>query len=240
LTDYDILVWSTEPLLLATTPLHWLSPLETYRLEQFRRPADQQRFATGRVVARAAAARLLGTTPAEVSIAVGPADGPTPGRPSIDGCEWSLSIAHSGSRVLVALAPIGSVGVDVEQLPDDPTVLAGIRDAVPAAEAPTAGWTDPLFLRSWVRREAVLKAVGVGLLAPRDDLVLGPADGPPTVLRSSGGLPAVARMTLTDLTVANGYLAAAALLDGPGMRTLSVSLRPVGPLRAELGVAVPG
>lgn len=55
------------------------------------------------------------------------------------------------------------------------------------------------FTRSWVRREAVLKAVGTGLLAPRDDLLLSRADRPAAVVRSGGVLPAADRLAVSDV-----------------------------------------
>jgi 4'-phosphopantetheinyl transferase len=94
------------------------------------------------------------------------------------------------------------VGVDVESTSPARDRLGDLLDAVPHAERPGGGWTPESFTRSWVRREAVLKAVGTGLLAPRDDLLLSPADRPAAVVRSGGALPGPDRLALADVDLA--------------------------------------
>ncbi|GII99779.1 4'-phosphopantetheinyl transferase [Sediminihabitans luteus] len=180
-------------------PLDRLTDDERTRLARYRRVADQERFATGRTLLRAVLGAARGTDPARVRIDVAP-PGPTHGRPTTpDGPDFSL--AHAGDVVLVALLdgpPGARVGVDVEEVAAVVSHLDDLSDAVPAAERPTSGWSAETFTRAWVRREAVLKAVGCGLLAPRDDLVLGPADAPARVVGASGAC-ATAHLSLTDV-----------------------------------------
>ena len=86
------------------------------------------------------------------------------GKPSVDGVEFSLS--HTGSVVLIGLGDL-PLGVDVEKIPEERTVdqvgssfhpreTAELLD-LPADERPEA------FARVWVRKEALLKAIGTGL-----------------------------------------------------------------------------
>jgi 4'-phosphopantetheinyl transferase len=167
-------------------------------MASYRRVEDRERFLTGRAVVRAALAEGRGCPVAEIDIVVGPSDGPAPGRPYVAGGP-SFSISHSGRWVLVAVSSHGSVGVDVEGVGGVATSLDRVLHAVPAAEAPAGGWTPASFVRAWTRREAVLKAVGLGLLAPRDDVLLSRADEPPRVRATAGGLPPPAALSVVDI-----------------------------------------
>ncbi|WP_407319843.1 4'-phosphopantetheinyl transferase superfamily protein [Isoptericola halotolerans] len=102
---------------------------------------------------------------------------------------------------IVTAAPQGtvSVGVDVESVARVERHLDAVIGTVPPGERPAGGWTPMSLTRSWVRREAVLKAAGTGLLAPPSDLVLASADGPPAVARSGGTLPVPSRLALHDV-----------------------------------------
>lgn len=157
-------------------------------------------------------------------------DGPgeaAPGRPRAAGGP-SFSVAHAGAWVLLAVVTADDpgagddgagdteVGVDVEAVAAVGALLDDLHDAVPAGERPPAGWDARSLTRSWVRREAVLKAVGTGLLAPRDDLLLARADAPAAVVRTGGRLPDPARLALRDLDLPGDtdHLAAVALHGG--------------------------
>jgi 4'-phosphopantetheinyl transferase len=87
--------------------------------------------------------------------------------------ELRFNVAHSGQLALVAVAAQCEVGVDVEQLrtvghfeqiakryfhPQEIATLA----ATPSGERAAA------FLRCWTCKEAILKAVGVGVAGPLD------------------------------------------------------------------------
>lgn len=134
-------------------------------------------------------------------------------------------MSHAGAWVLVAVAGASAgreggveVGVDVEAVTAVGGLLDDLRDAVPAGERPPQGWDARSLTRSWVRREAVLKAVGTGLLAPRDDLLLARADAPAAVLRTGGALPDRSRLAVRDVDLpgCSDHLAAVALHAGRG------------------------
>ncbi|BDZ43391.1 hypothetical protein GCM10025865_26900 [Paraoerskovia sediminicola] len=218
-------------------PLDRLTSRERWRLDRYRQVADKERFATARTLAREALGALQGIDPARVRIDVDP-PGPTHGRVSTpDGP--AFSIAHAGGIVLVAVltgGPTGArVGVDI----DHPDAVRGhldeLSDAVPPAERPAAGWSVETFTRAWVRREAALKAVGCGLLAPRDDLVLGPADAAPAVMRSAGLPGSAGAILLRDLTAAE----VGALVDTHerAFATVAVVVPGSGPSHDQLDAA---
>jgi len=84
---------------------------------------------------------------------------------------YSISIAHSGKLVLCACCATGNVGVDVETV-ENKNIL-DYEDYLTPAEITTLRVAhDPniVFKQMWVRKEAVLKADGIGLLHPLNEL----------------------------------------------------------------------
>ena len=92
------------------------------------------------------------------------------GKPFCPGVSADFSISHSGSMVWVALCRCASVGIDVESmrpLPDAAELTSQLHPqeqkdllSLPQAELQTA------FYRCWTRKEAIIKAVGMGLSIP--------------------------------------------------------------------------
>ena len=218
----SVTVWCAPPTSSLPGQEAWLSADEASKASRFRRAVDRDRFVTGRLLIRAVLGERLHRAPEDVDIRLGARKGATPGRPYVDPGP-SFSIAHAGSWVLVAVVDpaagpslpgtaatavpgagrdVGAgvdVGVDVESTAPARAHLTELLDAVPPGERPAHGWDAESFTRSWVRREAVLKAVGTGLLAPRDDLLLSPADRPAGVVCSGGLLPAPGLLVVQDL-----------------------------------------
>ena len=136
-----------------------LSRDETERAARFVFPGLGESWSAARVVLREVLGRATLTPAADVRIRTGEF-----GKPSVDGVEFSLS--HTGSVVLIGLGDL-PLGVDVEKIPDDRTVQqvgpsfhpreAAELLGLPADERPGA------FARVWVRKEALLKAIGTGL-----------------------------------------------------------------------------
>lgn len=131
---------------------------------------------------------------------------------------------HTNDLTLVAIARGVDVGVDVERLDRQVTewVLWGqVLTAGETARLPDDRWArNVALLRSWVRREAMLKAAGVGLaLEPR------------TIELGSGGeiialppvLGAVGRWGLVDLEVP-GCVAAVAVRSESALASVAVQL----------------
>ena len=84
---------------------------------------------------------------------------------------YSISIAHSDNIVLCACCPTGNVGVDVETVENKN--MLDYEDYLTPAEITTLRVAhDPniVFKQMWVRKEAVLKADGIGLLHPLNEL----------------------------------------------------------------------
>ncbi|HKX39512.1 MAG TPA: 4'-phosphopantetheinyl transferase superfamily protein [Burkholderiaceae bacterium] len=148
--------------------LEALSSAEHQRAARFAFARHRRRYLTSHVALRALLARRCDMPAAELRFVEGPFGKPGLTQPL--GCAFNLS--HSGDVALVAIAPEGEIGVDVEvpRALDDafelaarnftPHECAELAEAAPDARART-------FLRCWTRKEACLKALGSGLsIAP--------------------------------------------------------------------------
>lgn len=117
---------------------------------------------------------VLGLPADRVVLSTGPH-----GKPAVDGVAFSLS--HSGGHGLVAVTRDGQLGVDLEGTGIEPeaSLLGQVLTAAERrafAELPAAQ-RAAAFCRVWVRKEAVLKATGVGLSEPMTTFAVPPGDG---------------------------------------------------------------
>ena len=190
---------------LASRHIELLDDHEKDRLARLRQQGDRDRFVLGATVLRGLVAGLERTEPRLVALdrtcpRCAAQHGPvsTPGRP------WHCSVSHSGPFAVAAVVDADAattVGVDLETTcPADwsallPDVLAP-GEAAPADEAG--------FLRTWVRKEAVVKATREGLTRQLSSVDLA---APPGDLR-------VLDLDVTELG-ATGPIAAAVAVDGP-------------------------
>lgn len=112
------------------------------------------------------------------------------------------SLSRAGGLSVVALTDAGEVGVDLE-----PVGAAEFDGFAAVALHPSEGDGDPT--RAWVRKEAVLKAYGVGLrVDPADVRLDGDGD---SVLDPDDLLPGRGRVRLQDVPVP-GLVAAVAVV----------------------------
>ena len=93
---------------------------------------------------------------------------PEPGTP-----ELRFNASGSDGLALVAVATDVEVGIDLERVRDVPDLEALARQLVDAVELRALESTPPgmrarRFLESWVRRESLAKAAGLGLRQIRE------------------------------------------------------------------------
>jgi 4'-phosphopantetheinyl transferase len=101
------------------------------------------------------------------------------GRPHFAGRhDLAVSLASAEGVTAAAVTRGAPVGVDIEHLDDDR--FAGIGNVLLHPEEHAAGAAE--LARTWVRKEALLKALGVGLGTDPREVHLGPATEPPTLL----------------------------------------------------------
>jgi 4'-phosphopantetheinyl transferase len=139
-----------------------LSSADIVRVQLLRREEDRSRSRLGLAIARSVIGAWTNTEPSALSLLRS-----TTGKPSIAGAH-AFSIAHAGDRVVVAFTGEGHVGVDVERVQPGldldgiaarcwHTSEMAVWDRVVDAER--LHW----FYRHWTAKEAVVKALGLGV-----------------------------------------------------------------------------
>lgn len=164
--------------------LKLLSLDEKSRASKFVCPAAMRQFVICRVFLRVLLASKLNCKMAEINFELGPY-----GRPhaTLRGEKVSVSfnVSHSGAHGVVALAQVGEVGVDIEEVRPQPDWLSIATSAFAAEEVQHLRCQEPskqiaTFYRIWSLKEAVMKALGKGFyLNPRSFCL------PPEVLYDS-------------------------------------------------------
>lgn len=189
--------------------LAWLSASELSRADQFQHAEDRRRSLAGAVLLRTCLGEVLGSRPADVVVErrcfLGHTDH---GRPSVHGLAIGVSLSHAGDLLAVAVTAHQPVGVDVEQELDQ--LEDGVLDQVVADGEQRPSSTGEQA-RAWVRKEAIVKATGEGLLRDLRTVAVGP--GPAARWQVDDG-PSGA---VSDLGVPRGYRAAVAVV-GPAPR----------------------
>ncbi len=141
-----------------------LSKVEATRCEQFLDCVHADRYAFSKVVLR----RVLETCghPLNRQNLLYLAGG----KPLIpNGDDLAFSLSHSGDAVMVAVQRHADIGADIEQIVEILSRNAlldsvfGYEERLAIAELERASQVDPFFT-FWTRKEAALKATGVGLL----------------------------------------------------------------------------
>ena len=145
----------------------FLSHDERARAEQRATPLLRDRALAARGGLRQALGRHLGGPPEELHFIYGPF-----GKPLLDNAGQALhfNLSHSGSLALLGISEQGRIGVDVEQaalLPDELLAMLAPAEAtmISATSAPERA---AAFFECWTRKEAFVKATGLGLSLPFD------------------------------------------------------------------------
>lgn len=198
--------------------LETLAPVERARYAATVDPAARNRFLVGCALSRRLLGELLGVPPGDVPLRrVCPTCGGPHGKPRLAvSAGYDFSVTHSGDVVGVAVCRGAEVGLDVEEAHTALDVDAAARTALSARESAALYSLPPVerkpaFLRIWTRKEAVLKALGVGLGAPLRELEVSEPGAAPAVLAWPDLLADHPRATLMDLTVDGIHPAAVAV-----------------------------
>lgn len=151
------------------------------------------------------------------------------GKPGLGGWGGDLrfSVAHTSGVVVVAVARGREVGVDVERLGRSPWLSLPPRVLTPRELASLEGLTvtpADAFLRLWTRKEALLKAAGVGLALDPLLVEVSGAGEPAAILDLPPSIGPAARFRLVDLDLP-GCAAALAVEQPLGSITMLSAVR---------------
>jgi 4'-phosphopantetheinyl transferase len=151
-----------------------LSAPERARAAAFRFAADRDRYVVGRGTLRRILSRHGAGAPERIVIVDG-----TWGKPALrPPSELRFNVANSGDRALVAVAHRLEIGVDLERVRQLADVMSVARRSCTTVEleqlaAVPRHHRSRAFLRCWARKEACVKAIGVGLREPFDAFEVG-------------------------------------------------------------------
>lgn len=208
---------------------HLLDAASRDRLAKIHSAPARDRYATGQALARLELAERLGTAPWRIVL-----DrrcrhcGQAHGKPYVAGADLDFSLSHTGDHVVLAVSSTAAapVGIDVQCCPTAEPVDPSVAEAV-LSPGELLDWTAlpegdrwRMLLRSWTRKEALLKATGHGLAVPPTSIRVWAPGRPPALLswdETSAGISAPGTGTaLVDLNLP-GMAGAVALLGRSGL-----------------------
>jgi 4'-phosphopantetheinyl transferase len=186
-----------------------LSPEERSRAGRIVDREVHREFVMTRSAVRLLLARYIGCTPKELPLVTG-----RYGKLAIDkvGTGIEFNVAHSHGLALICFSRDRHVGVDLEYIRNMPDLqLMGMLTMTSGERAAISADSEPLeaFFRCWVRKEAVVKAAGVGLSASLCDVEVTTSDGPLAV-QLSDAQDRLAGYEVISLEAPRGYKAAIA------------------------------
>ena len=157
-----------------------LSKEETRRAARFAFARDRNCYVHAHALLRHLLGRYLGVAPSDVNVVQSSA-----GKPALASDSYlTFNMSHTKTFALFGFSRQGVIGVDVEHVRSSVDVLSLAQRFFTASESDliaNAGTEDQLryFFTAWVRKEAVVKAVGRGLAIPLSAVDVAPGDSAP-------------------------------------------------------------
>jgi 4'-phosphopantetheinyl transferase len=216
LPENEVHLWRIDLANVAPSEERWkefLTGEERTRAARFHFPRDRQHFTATRALLRIVLGGYANSNPATLQLQYA-----ANGKPSLlrsaaqDAVEFNVS--HSGEIAMLAFARGRALGVDVEYLRDNFDHEAIARRFFSEQEqsqltALPRGERHHGFFRCWTRKEAYIKAEGVGLSLPlhQFDVSLKPGDTNALLATRPDGNEAT-KWSLQEIPAADGYVAA--------------------------------
>lgn len=189
-----------------------LSIEELNRAQRFHFAADRRHFVLRRAARRYLIGRYLNLEPSAIRFLTGNC-----GKPGIAGQEQHgglrFSCSHSGDLALITFARGREIGVDLEQRRPLPEALQLAHSLFAPAEISElaklpATRQQNAFFDCWTRKEAFVKALGLGLSFPLDRFTVSLGQNRPAALLKVEDDPnAVTRWRMQALDVGPNYSA---------------------------------
>jgi 4'-phosphopantetheinyl transferase len=214
--DADVHLWLAElnQSYEHTRRLAQVLPVEDRtRAGSYRYARDRRRFIVARAYLRIILGLYVDKDPQSLGFVRGPYG--KPALSSVDVGKPHFSVSHSHNLALYAVAYNREVGVDIERLrPLRDHEMDGIARYCFSPREQIIWWSRPagqkhqVFFDLWTRKEAHMKAVGVGLMRPLDQIDVALAPQTPTHLQAvSGELDAAGCWSIETLRPHRNYAA---------------------------------
>lgn len=189
-----------------------LSSEENRRAQRFRFDKDRSRFIAAHAAMRRILASYLCVRPQNVTLSHS-----RTGKPALAGpfekSRITFNLSHSGDLGLLALTLDSLIGVDIERIRedyeiDDSADVFSTQEQKSLSNLPRSQKTAAFF-SCWTRKEAYVKALGVGLSIPLKSLDVGFASSvPPAPPRVAKCPQQGSRWSMYDISTPDGYCAA--------------------------------
>jgi 4'-phosphopantetheinyl transferase len=193
--------------LAALTPL--LSADERRRAEAFQFAHLRQKYIAAHGALREVLACYTGQSPADIHFWQN-----AHGKPHLSNSQLQFNVSHSGDLALCAVADGRALGVDIEVIRPMDDLDAVAERFFSTQERAVLRTLDGdtkrhAFFACWTRKEAYIKAIGLGLAQRLDafDVTLAPGE-PARLLQVAGDSDASTRWAMFDLPVPDGYCGA--------------------------------
>lgn len=195
-----------------------ISKAETERAEKFHFRGDRNRFIAAHSYLRQILARYLDMEPDEIRYTYN-----EHGKPELDPGFHQLrfNLSHSKSVGLIAVTMKSRIGVDVELIKDNEDITQIAQRFFSPGEIEQLlnqpdSQRDEAFFRCWTRKEAYLKALGVGMLIPLNQFEVDFVPGvPPRIKHTGGNEGEAARWSLYHIDPQEKYIGALAVEGKP-------------------------
>jgi 4'-phosphopantetheinyl transferase len=219
-SDDSISIWSVGlewPESEVQAAVEILSSDEQERAKRFHRVSDRKHFIVVRAALRAILTRYLKVDPRQILF-----DHNTFGKPRLTGHrsypDLRFNLAHSSGLALYVIANGREVGVDLERIEPEFATMGIVRSLfAPEEVAALSSLSNEDFLagfyRCWTRKEAYVKAKGLGLSLPLQSFVVSvaPPNETPLLVADRNEIGKQTRWMLMDVNVGEGFAASLAL-----------------------------
>ena len=207
-----------QPVKVVESLYQMLSPDEQARANRFHFDKDRRHFIIARACWRKLLGQYLGIEPAELRFAYGEYGKPHLAPAMLDHSEkMKFNLAHAGGLAVYAFTRLGEIGVDLERIKpefagDDIARRFFSPAEVDSFDRQPADARALAFFNCWTRKEAFIKAKGMGLSLPLDqfDVTLAP-DQEASLLRTGWDESEAGRWSLRALEIGGDYVGAVAL-----------------------------
>jgi 4'-phosphopantetheinyl transferase len=190
----------------------FLSADESKRAARFHFPADRDHYIAAHTRLRDILTRYIHCSADELAFSTNPH-----GKPWLRSRELEFNLSHSGDFALVAVAGNRRVGIDLERI--RPGISAHViarqyfsKAEVEELENLQMDQREAAFFTCWTRKEAFIKARGLGLSLPLESFDVSLTPNEPAILRAvRPDAEEAARWSLHSLDIDPSYAAALAV-----------------------------
>jgi phosphopantetheinyl transferase len=149
------------------------------------------------------------------------------GKPYASNIDCEFNVSHSGSAALIVLGGTDQVGGDLELIKKAPDLFEVSKIAFHKREMKAffeSGYQDGVFYQIWTRKEAALKALGVGIVDSLGDYYV-EEKSPDCFALYKDGIDGEIRMIIVDVPIESQYAASLASTN-PSATFVKVKIDP--------------